>query len=104
MSNSRTADFVSEMRSEIKDELFNEVLALLEPKITEMLYRNIFTFKEAYQYLKLSESTLRRLVKEENIPYYTLRGNFYFRQTDLDDFIDRRIIGKSPKNPKQIKE
>lgn len=90
-----TSDFLGILRSEIESNLFDNVIALLAPKIEEMMLRNIFTFKEALAYLKLSESTLRRMVKDEQIPHYRLRGAVYFRQWELNEFIEKRMIGKA---------
>lgn len=93
-----TSDLLGAIRSEIKHELLDEIIGLLEPKINEMLYRNIFNTKEAREYLKISERTLRTMVKEEEIPHFRLRENVYFRQWELDDYISKRMLGKKKRN------
>ncbi|MHA6481092.1 helix-turn-helix domain-containing protein [Paenibacillus sp. strain BS8-2] len=82
------------LRSEIETGLLDKALAALEPKINEMLYRNIFDAKEAAKYLKISSATLHRLLRDREIPYFKLRGSLLFRQWELDDFISKRMIRK----------
>lgn len=89
-----TQDLLTTIRTDIKTDLFEEVVALLQPKINEMLHQNIFTFKEAVAFLKVSESTLRRLVKEQEIPHYRIRGTIYFRQWELNEYIEQLMIRK----------
>lgn len=89
-----TVDFIEAIRSDIKRELREEILGELQPEIERRLYANIFTFKEAAQYLKVSISTLRRMVKDREVPHFMQRGNVYFRQTDLNKWIERRMVRK----------
>lgn len=89
-----TKDLVQAIRDDIKAELMQEVLSELTPKIEELIYGNTFTFKEARAFLKVSDATLRRMVKEGTIPYYTLRQNLYFRQKELNEFITKQMVGK----------
>jgi len=91
---STTSDFINLLRSEIEQGLLNQTLAILEPKINEMLYRNVFNCSEAIDYLKISDSTLRRLIRDKEIPYFRLRGTILFRQWELDDFISKQMIRK----------
>lgn len=83
----QTADLLETIRADLKNGLKQEILAELEPEIQRRLYANIFNFEEARQYLKVSESTLRRMVKEGEVPYFRQRGNIYFRQVDLDKHV-----------------
>lgn len=89
-----TSDLLALMRSEIEAGLLDKTLAALQPKINEMLYRNIFDSKEAAKYLKISSATLHRLLKEKEIPHFKLRGALLFRQWELDEFISDRMIKK----------
>ncbi|HLT41990.1 MAG TPA: helix-turn-helix domain-containing protein [Sphingobacteriaceae bacterium] len=88
-----TPDLLQAIRNDIKAELMQEVLSELAPKIERLLNGNIFNFQEACEFLKVSDSTLRRLVKNDEIPHYRLRGNIYFRQWELHEFIGAQMIG-----------
>jgi len=87
-----TSDLIAALRADIKRELREEILAELQPEIERRLYGNIFDIKEAARYLKQSESTLRRRIKDQDIPHFYQRGCVYFRQIDLDRDIERRLI------------
>ncbi|BFH60716.1 helix-turn-helix domain-containing protein [Paenibacillus azoreducens] len=89
-----TTDFIEALRADIKRELTAEILSDLQPKIMQALRANIFTFEEAYQYLKVSESTLRRMVQKGEVPYFRQRNLLYFRQIDLDKHIESILIRK----------
>ncbi|MEK3735481.1 helix-turn-helix domain-containing protein [Paenibacillus sp. FSL M8-0334] len=89
-----TTDLIEALRADIASDLKAQILAELEPEIKRRLYSNIFDIKEAALYLKLSESTLRRMVRDGEVPYFKQRGNIYFRQIDLDKHIENRIIRK----------
>src|ERR1700732_4090724 len=94
-----TIDLIAALRSDIKEGLREEILAELQPVIQRQLYANIFNFDEGVLYLKLSESTLRRMIKDDEVPYFKQRGNYYFRQIDLDKHIASII--KRPKEQGQ---
>lgn len=79
-----TSDLIEAIRSDIKQELREEILAELKPEIERRLYANVFDFEEARKYLKVSESTLRRMTRDHEVPFFRQRGNLYFRQIDLD--------------------
>lgn len=86
-----TGKFIEALRSDIKRELKAEILAELQPLFQKQLYSNIFTFEEGMLYLKSSESTLRRRVKDGDVPYFRQRGRIYFRQIDLDKYIAEAV-------------
>ncbi|MCL6456981.1 MAG: helix-turn-helix domain-containing protein [Gorillibacterium sp.] len=83
-----TSDLLESIRSDIKRALREELLADLKPEIEKRLYRNVFSLKEASAYLHISESTLRRMIETQEIPFFRLRGQLFFRQSDLDTHID----------------
>lgn len=64
-----TTEFIEVLRSEIKQELRDELMAELKPTLEQLLYANVFDFAEACRYLKVSDSTLRRMVKNGEIPF-----------------------------------
>lgn len=90
-----TIDLIEALRADIKVDLREEILAELQPVIQHKLYANIFNFAEGMHYLKISESTLRTMVKEGEVPYFRQRGNYYFRQIDLDKHIASLVIKPS---------
>lgn len=90
-----TTDLIDALRADIASGLKEQILSELQPEIDRRLYSNIFDFQEGIRYLKVSESSLRRMVKEGEVPYFRQRGNIYFRQIDLDKHIENRIVRKA---------
>ena len=84
------ADLIAAIRADIKANLRDEILAELQPEIERRLYSNIFDTKEASNYLKVSDSTLRRMVKQDGLPFFKQRGQMFFRQIALNDWIRKR--------------
>lgn len=89
-----TADFIEALRADLKRELTTEILSELQPEIKKALRANIFDFEEACEYLKVSESTLRRMVRNNEISYFRQRNQLYFRQIDLDKHIESILVRK----------
>lgn len=87
-----TADLLESIRADIKRDLRDEILAELKPVIQRQLYSNVFKLGEAAKYLKVSQSTLRRMIADNSIPYFMQRGNYYFRQSDLDRHIAALVM------------
>lgn len=85
-----TGDLIEAIRSDIRHQLKVEILAELQPEIERTLYSNIFDFNEASRFLKISDSTLRRMVRDEEVPYFKQRGNLFFRQIALNEWILRK--------------
>lgn len=83
-----TTEFIEVLRSEIKQELRDEIMAELKPTIEQLLYANVFDFAEACRYLKVSDSTLRRMVKNGEIPFIRNRTLIHFRQISLDKWLE----------------
>lgn len=85
-----THDFIEALRAEIKQELRSELLSELRPEIDRLLYANVFDFAEACRYLKVSDSTLRRMVKKGEIPFIRNRTLIHFRQIALDKWLEAK--------------
>lgn len=83
-----TTEFIEALRSEIKQSLRDEILAELQPEIERRLYANVFDFAETCRYLKVSDSTLRRMVKEGEVPFIRNRTLIHFRQIALDKWLE----------------
>lgn len=73
---------------EIKQELRDQILSELKPDIERLLYANVFDFAGACRYLKVSDSTLRRMVKDREIPFIRNRTLIHFRQIALDKWLE----------------
>ena len=46
-----------------------------------------FTVKEVAEYLNVSESTIRKAVREKTIPYYRIYKKIFFSQKDTEKWI-----------------
>lgn len=90
----QTADFLMAIRADIIAGLKEELLTELQPEIERRVYANVFDIKEAALYLKISVSTLRSMVKKEEVPYFRQREQIFFRQQDLDKHIDNLVRSK----------
>ncbi|WP_367888868.1 helix-turn-helix domain-containing protein [Paenibacillus sophorae] len=60
--------------------LREEILAEIRLEIERALYSNILDTVEACRFLKISKATLRRMVRDKEVPFFKQRGNLYFRQ------------------------
>jgi len=49
----------------------------------------IMTMKEVAEYLKINEKTAYRLASEGKLPGFKVGGSWRFRQSDIDDWIDK---------------
>ncbi len=52
---------------------------------------DIMNVKELCQYLKISESMVRRLVRDKLIKSFKIGYRIYFRKKDIDEYIDNQI-------------
>lgn len=46
--------------------------------------KNKLNFKEACKFLDISESTLRRMIRDKKIPFKKIGGRYYFLLKDLE--------------------
>jgi len=51
---------------------------------------NIFTLKETAQYLKISNSTIYKLIFEENLPATKVANKWRIKKSKLDKWIDEK--------------
>ena len=51
----------------------------------------ILNIKELSIYLKISISTIRRMIFKKEIPYFTLSNQYFFRKDTIDNWIDNQI-------------
>lgn len=87
-----TIDLIEAIRNDIESNLEEKILQKLESTITKTLYANIFTVKEAAKYLKVSTQTIRNKAKCNQLTYFKQRGQYYFRQQDLEHYIEGRLV------------
>ena len=60
--------------------------------------KSFFTFDDACAYLKMSESDLKKLCKQNLIPHYNSEGRkFYFDRKELDKWIKSKSNTKTKK-------
>ncbi|MEK5235428.1 helix-turn-helix domain-containing protein [Paenibacillus sp. FSL L8-0470] len=85
-----TADLIEAIRIDIKQGLREEILAELQPEIERQLYSNIFDISEACRYLKVSDKTVRRMIKEDGLPHFWQRGQIFFKQDSLNRWITKK--------------
>jgi len=57
------------------------------------------TMKEVAEYLKINEKTAYRLASEGKIPGFKVGGSWRFRQSDIDDWIDKRAKAQGGEEP-----
>lgn len=82
-----TSDFISALRADISGELEERLMAKLEPMIEQKLFNNVFSVERAAKYLSLSAGTIYRMVNENEIPSFRMRGQIFLRQTSIDEWI-----------------
>ncbi len=51
---------------------------------------DIMNLKELTQYLKVSESMIRKLVREKSIKFFRIGNRLNFRKADIDEYIDKQ--------------
>ena len=56
----------------------------------------VFTLAEASSYLRISQTTLRRLVKRRAIKFAQVGGQYRFRQAWLDSYLDAEPPDAAP--------
>lgn len=84
---------VREMRRQIEEEVEARIWAKLQPAIQQALHAQNFTVNEAADYLHVSHQTVRRLIRERELPSFRVRNNIFVRQMDVDTWIAKQIEG-----------
>lgn len=57
--------------------------------------RKVLNVKEVKDYLSVSESTIRKLVRENKIPYFRIASKILFDQDKIDKWIESNEKGVS---------
>jgi len=61
--------------------------------------KEIMDTKELAKYLGYTERTIYKLIKEEGLPAIRIRGQFRFRKSLVDQWLEERIYG-GPRAPR----
>ena len=54
--------------------------------------RKVLNVKEVKDYLSVSESTIRKLVRENKIPYFRIASKILFDQEKIDQWVDSQQL------------
>ncbi len=63
---------------------------------------DIMNLKELTQYLKVSESMIRKLVRNNSIKFFRIGNRLNFRKSDIDEYIDKQCNEISEESDKYI--
>lgn len=79
------------MKSSIVEELEQRIWERLEPRIQQEMLARYLSIEECAQYLHVSVSTVRRLVREHTLPSFRVRGQIRIRRMDVDRRIESQV-------------
>lgn len=51
----------------------------------------IMNIKELSDYLKISSSTIRRLIRKKEIPYFKISSQYFFSKLSINDWISKQV-------------
>jgi len=57
--------------------------------------KDLMTREEVMEYLRISNMTLHRLMKEHKFPYIKLGKRVLFRQSEIDAYLEEKTVRKS---------
>jgi len=60
-----------------------------------MEMKDLMTREEVMDYLRISNMTLHRLMKNHKFPYIKLEKKVLFRRSEIDAFLESKTVGKS---------
>lgn len=83
--------YVEGQKEEMIQELERRIWARLEPRIEQALLARHMSVAELAQYLHVSEPTVRRMIRDKEIPSFRVRGQIFVRQVDVDAWIERQM-------------
>jgi excisionase family DNA binding protein len=61
-------------------------------KISANINKKWLTLNEAAEYLRISDRNLRKLTKNNKIPFYKLEGKILFKIIELDKYIEKNKV------------
>jgi len=57
-----------------------------------MLKEELLTRAQVMEYLKISRTTLQKLMKQKAFPYIKLERKVLFRKKDIDKFLESKLV------------
>ena len=51
----------------------------------------VLNIKELSKYLKISSSTIRRLIQKREIPYYKISSQYFFNKDSINEWVKSKI-------------
>lgn len=51
----------------------------------------VLNIKELSEYLKISSSTIRRLIQKREIPYYKISSQYFFNKDSINEWVKNKI-------------
>jgi excisionase family DNA binding protein len=82
---------MEEQKAQILSELEKRLWERLEPRIEQELFARYLSIADTARYLKVSEQTVRRLIREKTVPSFRVRNQIFLRQIDIDQWIQTQI-------------
>ncbi|GEO27055.1 hypothetical protein AAC03nite_28400 [Alicyclobacillus acidoterrestris] len=82
---------IQEHKRQIINELEQRIWERLEPKIQQELRARHMSLSDLADYLHVSEQTVRRMVRDKELPSFRVRGQIFVRQVDVDDWVQKQL-------------
>ena len=73
-------------KSEMKNEALNNGIRIQDSTAA------VLTVTEAAEFLRVSQSIIRRLIREKRIPYFQIEGRYLFHLPSLEAWISEKIV------------
>jgi len=51
----------------------------------------VLNIKELSKYLKISSSTIRRLISKREIPFYKVSSQYFFNKVSINEWVENKI-------------
>lgn len=51
----------------------------------------VMNIKELSQYMKISTSTIRRLIRRNEVPFYKVSSQYFFNKECINEWVKRQI-------------
>lgn len=88
---SHMEEALEEFKQQIIDEVERRVWTRLEPRIQQELHARHMSVAQTADYLHVSEQTVRRMVRDRELPSFRVRNQILIRQMDVDAWIERQV-------------
>jgi len=61
-------------------------------RIILMVHKDLLTKKETMEYLRISASTIEKLMKSGELPYIKFERKVLFRKSNIDKFLEKKTV------------